>query len=127
MTTGTSTRAGRQGGAAALAVVALALAAGCGGEEAADPSCLSQAYNAAEAAAVAELYERGELGPKEDVQAQLSYDGMQFFDGDGGMIPYGRLSRAERNQLVAWFSNGPVSEETEAAREQAVDEADPDC
>ena len=127
MTTGTSTRAARKGGATALAAVALALAGGCGGEEAADPACLSQAHNAAEAAAVAELYERGELGPKEDVRAQLSYDGMQFFDGDGGMIPYARLSREERNQLVAWFSNGPVSEQTEDARERAVDEADPDC
>jgi hypothetical protein len=126
VTTVTSTRAGRRAGAAATALLALVLA-GCGGDESADPGCLSQAYNAAEAAAVADLYERGELGSETKVRAELEHHDMRFFDDQGRMIPYDELSRAEQNQLVAWFSNGPVGRATESDRERAVDQADPDC
>lgn len=74
---------------------------------------------------MARLYERGELGPKEEVQAGLDGEGMEFFDGDR-MIRYEELSEEERNQLVAWFTNGPISEETEDERERAADAVDPD-
>ena len=125
MTTGTSTQAGRRLGAAAT-LVALLLAPGCGGDDSsASSDCLTQARNAAEAAAVAELYERGELGPKAEVQAGLDGEGMEFFDGDR-MIRYEELGEEERNQLVAWFTNGPISEETEDERERAADAVDPD-
>jgi hypothetical protein len=112
----------------ALLALAVALAAGCGGEDAeADPRCLARAYNAAEAAAVAEMYERGELGSEEEVSAVLEHDGMVFFDDSGRMIPYEQLDRPVQSQLVAWFSNGPVGQATEEQRERAVEEADPDC
>jgi hypothetical protein len=127
VTTVTSTRAGRRLGAAATLVLALAFAPGCGGDDAgANDDCVRQARNAAEAAAVADLYERGELGSKEEIQADLDQEGMEFFDGDR-MIPYEELSQDEQNQLVAWFSNGPISEETEQERERAAAEVDPDC
>jgi hypothetical protein len=124
----TSTQAARQLGAAAIVVLTVVLGAGCGGEDAAaDSRCLAQAYNAAEAAAVAELYESGELGSKANVRSELERGGMRFFDGEDRMIPYDELSSAEQNQLVAWFSNGPVGRLTEQERERAVERADPDC
>ena len=125
MTIATSTRAARRLAAAAAVALAIVVAPACGGdEEAAD--CVAQAYNAAEAAAVAELYERGELGSKEEIQAELEHDGMRFFDGDS-MIAYDELSEAEQNQLVAWFSNGPIGRQTEVARARAVERSEPDC
>lgn len=113
------------------AVVLVSFAAGCGGESeeerAARSRCLSQAYNAAEAAAVARMYDAGELGPKARVREQLDLPGKRFFDARGRMIPYERLDRMEQTQLVFWFTLGPIGEATEEAREDAVDRAEPDC
>jgi hypothetical protein len=124
----TSTPA-RRLGLAALALAVVLLGAACGGEE--DPEararCLTRAYNAAEAAVVAEYYAQGRLGSRESVHEALDQPGMRFFDEQDRMIPYEQLSPDEQSVLVLWFSHDRVGRITETAREQAVEQADPGC
>jgi hypothetical protein len=116
---------------ASAVVAALALAASaCGGDEEAREDCLSEAYNAAEAAAVVRAYEQGQLGSRERVESELSGPpggGASFFDDSGRMIPYERLDLDHKIQFIAWMTTGRVGALTEEARARARANADPDC
>ena len=98
-----------------------------GGSGRLEARCLSQAYNAAEAAVVAEYYAQGKLGSSESVHDALDQPGMQFFDEQDRMLPYEELSPDEQSVLVLWFNHDRVGRITESAREEAVEQADPDC
>jgi hypothetical protein len=119
---------GRRAAASALGALALVLSA-CGGEDDAQArqACFAEAKNAAEAAAIARLYERGELGPRAQVRRDLSGNGLRFFDDSGGMIPYPELDARERSEFNRWKNSAGYFEATITAREQARDSADPDC
>jgi hypothetical protein len=121
--TSTSSKAG-----AVAALSALLLAAGCGGEDDAQAqTCRDQAYNAAEAAVVAEFYEQGKLGSRAKVEKQLAHDGMQFFDEDGRLVPYERLDADEQTVFLAWMNTGRVDTITYKARQEAHEQTEPDC
>lgn len=117
--------------AAALAV--LVVAAGCSGEDKqAKQRCLDEAYNAAEAAAVARLYDQGKLGSQMKVERELGVPGRpgtDYFDSAGHLIPYRELpDRAHRIQLLTWMHNdNDVAEKTLDARQAARANARPDC
>lgn len=125
----TSSRRARVALVASLGLL-LVGAAGCGGGDD-DPSaqrCVDEARNAAEAAVVADYYERGELGPKAEIRRQLSLDGRDYFEPDGSMRPYAELSSEERTFLVLWFTNDDhVDSLTYDDRQEALEDLDPDC
>ncbi len=117
--------------AAALAL--LVVASGCSGEDKqAKQRCLDEAYNAAEAAAVARLYDEGKLGSQMKVERELGVPGRpgtDYFDSAGHLIPYRELpDRAHKIQLLTWMHNdNDVAEKTLEARQAARANARPDC
>jgi hypothetical protein len=117
----------------AAAFAALVVIAGCSGEDKqAKQRCLDEAYNAAEAAAVARLYDEGELGSQRKVEAELGVPGRpgsDYFDSAGRLIPYRELpDRAHKIQLLTWMHNdNDVAEKTFEARQAARANAHPDC
>lgn len=117
--------------AAALAV--LVVASGCSGEDKqAKQRCLDEAYNAAEAAAVARLYDEGKLGSQKKVEKELGVPGRpgsDYFDSAGHLIPYRELpDRPHKIQLLTWMHNdNDVAEKTFEARQAARANAHPDC
>jgi hypothetical protein len=122
--TSTSSRAG----AVAVLCALLLAAAGCGGEDDAQAqTCRDQAYNAAEAAVVAEFYEQGKLGTRAQVEKQLAHEGMEFFDEGGRLIPYEQLDADEQTVFLAWMNTGRVDTLTHDARQEAREQTDPDC
>lgn len=124
-------RLSRTGSFGAAALAALVVAAGCSGEDKeAKQRCLDEAYNVAEAAAVARLYDEGKLGSKKKVEAQLGVPGRpgsDYFDSEGHLIPYRELpDRAHKIQFLTWMNND-VAEKTRDARLRAQANAHPDC
>ena len=115
--------------AALAGFLAVPLLAACGGDdEEAVQRCIDEARNAAEAAVVADYYEDGKLGPKGEIRRQLNLDGRTYFDSQGHMLPYENLSSTERTFLVLWFTNdNHVDSLTYDARQNALDQLDPDC
>jgi hypothetical protein len=114
-------------------LAALVVLAGCSGEDKqAKQACRDEAYNAAEAAAVARLYDQGKLGSQKKVEAELGVPGRPgsgFFDSAGHLIPYRELpDRAHKIQFLTWMHNDArVAEKTFAARQAARANAHPDC
>ena len=114
----------------AAALAGAALLSGCGSNGQAKDDCRRDAYNTAEAAAVARAYDEGKLGSRKQVESELSGPpggGASFFDGSGHLLPYPRLDLAHKVQLVAWMTTGRVGELTFTARERARANADPNC
>lgn len=112
-----------------VAGVTLALS-GCSDNSKAKEDCLREAYNAAEAAAVAVAYDEGKLGSRKRVESELSGPpggGASFFDAAGHLLPYQRLDVAHKNQFIAWMTVGRVARITEDERAQARASIDPDC
>ncbi len=108
---------------------ALALSA-CGTDKEAKARCLRDAYNAAEVAAVARMYDEGKLGTRKRVESELGVPGRpgaSFFDGSGHLLPYLRLDVAHKNQLLLWINNGRVAELTYDERQRARAQTHPDC
>lgn len=83
--------------AALAGLILLLLVTACGGEDAAaGQRCVDEARNAAEAAVVADYYERGKLGPKSgDPPAAESRR---------PRVLYGELSDEEQTFLALWFN-----------------------
>jgi hypothetical protein len=119
--------------AVAVALAALVVASGCSGEDKeAKQRCLNEAYNAAEAAAVARMYDEGKLGSRKKVEAELGVPGRpgsDYFDPQGHLVPYRELpDRAHRIQFLTWMHNdNDVAEKTFDARQAARANAHPDC
>ena len=118
---------------ASVAFAALIVASGCGGEDKqAKQQCLDEAYNAAEAAAVARMFDQGKLGSQQKVERELGVPGRpgsDYFDSTGHLIPYRDLpDRAHRIQFLTWMHNDSnVAEKTFDARQAARANASPDC
>lgn len=115
--------------AAALLVLA---ASACGGSAEAKEDCLNEAYNAAEAAAVARMYDAGMLGSRQQVESELGTPerpGSEYFDSSGHLVPYRQLPDVgHKIQFLLWMNNDDrVSELTREARLQARANTDPDC
>jgi hypothetical protein len=110
--------------AVAAALVSAVMLSGCGSDAEAKQDCLRDAYNSAEAAAVASAYEDGKLGSRAKVQSELN---PSFFDDSGRLIPYERLDLQHKVQFIGWMTTGRVGELTFDARERARANADPDC
>jgi hypothetical protein len=116
--------------ALAATLISAALLSGCGSDAEAKQDCLRDAYNSAEAAAVARAYEQGKLGSRTKVESELNgppEGGASFFDDSGQLIPYQRLDLSHKVQFIAWMTTGRVGELTFDARERARANADPDC
>jgi hypothetical protein len=116
--------------AAIAAIASAALLSGCGSDAEAKQDCLRDAYNTAEAAAVARAYDEGKLGSRQKVESELtgpSEQGATFFDDSGELVPYPALDLKHKVQFVAWMTTGRVGELTFDARQQARANADPDC
>jgi hypothetical protein len=116
--------------AVAAALASAAVLSGCGSDAEAKQDCLRDAYNTAEAAAVARAYNEGKLGSREQIESELTGPGRRgatFFDSSGELIPYARLDLKHQVQFVAWMTTGRVGELTFDARERARANADPDC
>ena len=116
----------------AAAFAALVVLVGCSGEhKQTKQACLDEAYNAAEAAAVARLYYQGKLGSQKKVEAELGVPGRpgsSFFDSQGRLVPYAELDRAHKIQFLTWMHNDArVAEKTFEARQAARANANPDC
>jgi hypothetical protein len=117
----------------AATFAALVVLVGCSGEDKqARQRCLDEAYNAAEAAAVARLFDQGKLGSQKKVEAELGVPGRpgsDYFDSAGHLIPYRELpDRAHKIQLLTWMHNDKdVAEKTFEARQAARANAHPDC
>jgi hypothetical protein len=129
-----STRLSRTASIAAAAIAALVVVTGCSEDKQAKQRCLDEAYNAAEAAAVARLYDEGRLGTQQQVERQLGGNhkprpGSSFFDSSGHLIPYRKLpTTGHRIQLMLWINtNAKVNELTREARLRARANAHPDC
>lgn len=126
-------RLSRTASFAAALLAVLVVASGCSGEnKQAKQRCLDEAYNAAEAAAVARLYDEGELGSQKKVERELGVPGRpgtDYFDSAGHLIPYRELpDRAHKIQLLTWMHNdNDVAEKTLDARQAARANARPDC
>ena len=116
-----------------VAAASLVVASGCSGEnKEANQRCLDEAYNAAEAAAVARMYDEGKLGSQKKVEAELGVPGRpgsDYFDSQRHLIPYRELpDRAHKIQLLTWMHNdNDVAEKTFEARRAARANAHPDC
>jgi hypothetical protein len=110
--------------ALAAALIAAALLSGCGSDAEAKQDCQRQAYNEAEAAAVARAYDDGKLGSRAKVESELD---PSFFDSSGELISYDELDLQHKVQFIAWMTTGRVGELTFDARQQARANADPDC
>jgi hypothetical protein len=108
----------------AAALVSAAALSGCGSDAEAKQDCLRDAYNRAEAAAVARAYDEGKLGSRAKVESELN---PSFFDDSGRLIPYERLDLEHKVQFIAWMTTGRVGELTFDARERARATANPDC
>ena len=128
------TRLSRTANTAAAAIAALVVVTGCSDNKQAKQRCLDEAYNGAEAAAVARLYDAGKLGTQKQVERQLGGSsgprpGSSFFDSSGHLIPYRKLPTAgHKIQLMLWINTNPkVNEITREARLRARANAHPDC
>jgi hypothetical protein len=116
--------------AVAATLVGVVALSGCGGDKKSKEACLTESYNAAEAAAVAKAYDAGRLGTRKKVESELNAPpggGASFFDESGHLIPYRKLDLAHKIQLVAWMSTGRVGELTFDVRHRARANAHPDC
>ena len=128
------TRLSRTASVAAATIAALVVVTGCSENEEAKQRCLTEAYNAAEAAAVARLYDAGRLGTRKQVEKELGGNykprpGSSFFDKSGHLIPFRKLPTiGHKNQLMIWINTNPrVHEITRVARMRARANAHPDC
>jgi hypothetical protein len=129
-----STRLSRTASIAAAAIAALVVVTGCSEDKQAKQRCLDEAYNAAEAAAVARLYDEGKLGTQKQVEKQLGGNntprpGSSFFNSQGHLIPYRKLPTiGHKIQFLLWINTNPkVYELTRDARLRARANTDPDC
>jgi hypothetical protein len=117
----------------AALVAALIIASGCSGEDKeAKQRCLDEAYNAAEAAAVAQMYDQGKLGSQQKVERELGVPGRpgsDYFNSEGHLVPYRKLPDvAHKIQFLTWMNNdADVAEKTREARLRARANAHPDC
>jgi hypothetical protein len=128
-----SSRLSRTGSTVAAALAAVVFASGCGGgDKEAKQRCLDEAYNAAEAVAVARMYDEGKLGSQKKVESELGVPGRpgsDYFDSQGHLVPYRELpDRAHKIQFLTWMHNDSnVAEKTFDARQAARANAHPDC
>ena len=115
----------RAASTAALVLVALAAASGCGGKsDAAEVSCRTTLINEANADVVQRYYAEGKLGTRRVVQRELGKYGKRFFGPDGQMIPYHRLPRSLQGDFNKWmYGNSRVQHLTRAAQQRATDQA----
>jgi hypothetical protein len=117
----------------AAALAALVLGLGCGGgDKEAKQRCFDDAYNAAEAAVVARAYDKGKLGSRKQVEAELGIPerpGSDYFDSEGHLIPYRKLpDDAHKRQFLLWMNaDADVDRVTYDARQKAKANARPDC
>jgi hypothetical protein len=118
-------------GAVLVAAVTLTLG-GCGGGDdgEAEANCRAQAENAAEAAVIAEAYERGELGTQAEVQANFLPND-RVFDEQGMMLPYDELEPMTRARFDDYRASskipGEVQHQLADAREEVREAGYPGC
>lgn len=127
-----SIRLSRTASTAAAAVAALVVLSGCSEDKQAKQRCLDEAQNAAEAAAVARMYDAGKLGSRKKVEAELGTPerpGSDYFDSSGHLLPYRRLpSTGHKIQFLLWIRlDSRVAELTYIARTRAIANMHPDC
>ena len=115
----------RAASTAALVLVALAAATGCGGKsDAAAVSCRTTLINQANAAVVQRYFAEGKLGTRRVIQRELGRYGDRFFGPDGRMIPYRRLPQSLQGDFNEWMYGNPrVQRITRSAQQQATDQA----
>lgn len=122
-----------RGAPAALVATLVFLLAACGGDEASSGTCREDQRKSAELAAIAYLYERGDLGPKEQIRAELDelaeMNGVEpFFDRSGRLLSWYELAPEQRSLLARWWSNdSDVDRVAFDARQAARDRVEPDC
>jgi len=103
------------------ALVAALLLSGCGGtDKGALSRCINEYRNAAEAAAVARLYEQGKLGTRAQIERELDRSDVTFFDDDGHMLPYLDMTVKARSVFDYWKGRPRVFALTNDARQQAL-------
>jgi hypothetical protein len=107
--------------AVALVGAAALVIAGCGGDDAEErerAACQARVKNAAEAAAIAKAYERGDLGTQAEVQSHFTPDD-RLFDEQGHMLPYEELTGLTRGRFDDYRAGGgfpgEVREELQSA------------
>ena len=121
-------------GAALLAAAALALG-GCGGDDndEALAACRIEAENAAQAAVLADAFDRGELGTQDDVLEEFftPADRARLFDSQGRMVPYRELPPRTRARFDEYRGNAPfrgrVRDELQDADRRVRDAGYPGC
>lgn len=95
---------------------------GCGGDEdgQAAANCRAEARNAAQAAVLADAWEDGELGTREDVMSHFTEDD-RIFDEQGRMVPYEELEGLTKGRFDSWRASsaipGEVQHDMAVARE----------
>jgi hypothetical protein len=114
--------------------MALVLAA-CGGDEAEErrrAECIAYTENAAEAAALAEAYERGDF-TRRDRRSMSEYFGPEdrVIDEQGTMVPYRELEPLTRARFDEWRGNAPwggqVRNALQDASRKVKQSGYPDC
>ena len=119
---------------ACVALGAILVLGGCGGGDGeGEATCREDQRKSAELAVVSSLYERGELGPKEEVQAELdelaeTNGEDSFFDDDGRLLSWYELERSQQSLLADWWENDPdVDRMAFEQQKEARARVAPDC
>jgi hypothetical protein len=128
-------------GAGAVVVVLAALAAGCGGGSSSSNEkgrCQGRLLDQASATVVSSLFVQGKLGSKVLVERELGRSssgvavsektlhqlGSRFFDANGRLLPYTRLTTRQKSAFNDWmYRNDRVHGLSHEAQDQADDAA----
>ena len=109
--------------------------AGCGGDENGQTArdarfvCIQEAQAKASADAVADFYERGELGTAEEVERQLrsvptpGFEPASFLTPEGRMLAWSEMSDGQQATFDAWKRTHRVQNVVEEAELRAVRDA----
>jgi hypothetical protein len=113
----------------ALALLAVALVASCGGRsESEKAACYEDERAEAIWRVTNEAYESGRLGSKDEIERELAERNRpSFFDEDGGILPLDELDPQQRLAWSHWVNFANVQRETRQERREALQEAREDC
>jgi hypothetical protein len=103
--------------------------AGCGGDGDSEATrrCIAEAKSAAEAEVVATFYQAGRIGTREQIEREIDHPSLRFFDENDQMLAYEEMTPAARAAFNRWLVVSRAGDVTFDARQEARDEADPDC
>jgi hypothetical protein len=114
---------------AALLVVLVLGVAACGGNDDSEArqQCIAEARSAAEAEVVATFFQAGRIGTRAEIEREIDHPSLRFFDGSGQLLSYEELTPEARAVFNRWLVASRAGDITFDARQEARDEADPDC